>query len=426
MISKRLGAGLSGLAVLALTGCSDMGPKQFAQGGPAGSGIQQVHAVGLVRRANAAQPAIPPEPYPQADDSGPKISQIKGEDGGLQYKNVQVLGDVSEDNFNRIMAAMNNWIGTGEKGCAYCHNLNNLASDEVYQKVVARRMLQMTRSINNQWYSHVQQTGVTCWTCHRGNAVPKYNWSYTASTNPQEMRGNKHGQNTPLQTVAYASLPYDYNATYLTGGPAQIRVGTGTSLPQPGQYPSVKAAEATYGLMMHMSSSLGVNCTYCHNTQNFKAWNISSPQRSYAWYGIRMVRDINHQYMESLQDVFPAHRKGPMGDVLKANCGTCHQGQYKPMNGYPMLREYVALKGPRGAELATAVTPIPALYPAGADGVPAVPYRRLVVEPTRTDAAPLQATWMQVKGQPSVDANAVAPPPVALARPVKPVTLSMR
>jgi photosynthetic reaction center cytochrome c subunit len=32
------------------------------------------------------------------------------------------------------------------------------------------------------------------------------------------------------------------------------------------------ATEHTYGLMMHMSDGLGVNCTYCHNTRNFKTW----------------------------------------------------------------------------------------------------------------------------------------------------------
>jgi photosynthetic reaction center cytochrome c subunit len=50
--------------------------------------------------------------------------------------------------------------------------------------------------------------------------------------------------------------------------------------------------------------------------------------------------------MEPLTDVFPAHRLGPTGDVAKANCGTCHQGAYKPLNGQSMLKDHPQLAGP--------------------------------------------------------------------------------
>ena len=52
--------------------------------------------------------------------------------------------------------------------------------------------------------------------------------------------------------------------------------------------------------MMHMSQSLGVNCTYCHNTRSFASWDASTPQRATAWYGIRMVRDLNNDYLDPL------------------------------------------------------------------------------------------------------------------------------
>jgi photosynthetic reaction center cytochrome c subunit len=95
--------------------------------------------------------------------------------------------------------------------------------------------------------------------------------------------------------------------------------------------------------MTHMSTGLGVNCTYCHNTQNFAKWEGGPPQRVTAWHGIRMVRDMNVSYMEPLTPVFPAHRKGDLGDVAKANCATCHQGAYKPLNGQSMLKDYPEL-----------------------------------------------------------------------------------
>jgi photosynthetic reaction center cytochrome c subunit len=78
---------------------------------------------------------------------------------------------------------------------------------------------------------------------------------------------------------------------------------------------SLKQTEHTYSLMVHMSESLGVNCTYCHNTRDFQSWEQSRPQRVTAWYGIRMARDLNNDYMGGLTDKFPAERLGPKGDV---------------------------------------------------------------------------------------------------------------
>ena len=221
-----------------------------------------------------------------------------------------------------------------------------MASDEKYTKVVARRMLQMTRTINSKWSSHVKNTGVTCYTCHRGNAVPEYKWALATGTpNPGSILGNKHGQNTPDANVGYASLPSDPFAAYLEGK-ANIRVASNSPFPSPDHVVSIKDTEKSYGLMMHVSSALGVNCTYCHNTQSFRAWNLSRAQRGTAYYGIRMVRDVNDDYLTSLASVFPANRKGPHGDVYKVNCTTCHQGVSKPLGGISMIDQAPALKGP--------------------------------------------------------------------------------
>jgi photosynthetic reaction center cytochrome c subunit len=47
-----------------------------------------------------------------------------------------------------------------------------------------------------------------------------------------------------------------------------------------------------------------------------------------------------------LTEVFPAHRKGPLGDVAKLNCATCHQGAYKPLNGAQMAKDFSELLKP--------------------------------------------------------------------------------
>ncbi len=326
---------------LLLAGC-EIGTKVVSQTGPRGAGLQQV-------ADKSHMPVIgkvPDPPYPLTPD------QLQGARARDTYQNVQVLGDISADEFNYTMAAITTWIAPTDgprAGCNYCHNPENMASDEIYTKVVARKMLQMTRNINANWRPHFQlsangpNAGVTCWTCHRGNAVPKYVWS-SALPDPKTITGNRHGQDLPVANVAFASLPYD-PFTALLQGKNQIRVQSVKTYPS-GSGATFASTEQTYGLMMHMSKGLGVNCDYCHNTQNFANWSQSRPQRVSAWYGIRMVRDTNDHYISALGSVWPANRLGPAGDPKKVYCATCHQGVNKPLGGYPMLKDYPALKGP--------------------------------------------------------------------------------
>ena len=330
---------------LALSGC-ELGPKIKEQTGPRGTGMAQIKDKDLV---NPAAYYIPPPPYPlEADTGGPRANQT--------YQNVKVLGDISTDEFNRLMLSMNEWIGTGEQGCNYCHNPENMASDEKYTKVVARRMVQMTRNINTNWQSHVQKTGVTCYTCHRGNAVPEYKWSNELA-GPTTIRGNKHGQNAPNPAVSYASLPSNIYEPYLARA-VDIRVGSTDAYRVTPKGASIQSTEHTYGLMVRFSSALGVNCTYCHNSHNFADWTTSRPQRVQAWYGIRMARNINNDYITSLASVFPANRLGKSGDPYKVNCMTCHQGVNKPFGGVSMLKDHPALAGVRGTPMPVTVPPV--------------------------------------------------------------------
>ncbi len=353
MISRHVLIASAVTLPLILSACQ-IGPKAKSQNGDRGTGMDHI----APKYGKLAEVAIPATPYATPDDSGPRASET--------YQNVQVLGGVSTDRFNHFMASVNNWVApqTGDPnniGCNYCHNPNNMASDEKYPKVVARRMIQMTQNINANWSSHVQGTGVTCWTCHRGNTIPANRWSNDAAEGTTIV-GLKHGQNTPDARVAYASLPFTGFANYLAGpGGLNARVAGVQSHPSPDHVVSTKAAEQTYGLMMHMSQSLGVNCTYCHNTQAFAQWKESRPQRAVAWYGIRMVRNANSEYVSLLANTLPASQKGPQGDPWKINCATCHQGLYKPMNGVSMRADNPVL-WPAAAALAP-VTRAPAADP---------------------------------------------------------------
>lgn len=309
ILTRSLGL-VAPLALLSLGACGD-GQTDSVQVGYRGTAMEQNYDHGDLK-AKFAQVKIP-TPLPPAGESPP---------GPLPWKNVQVLNDISVGEFNRTMVAMSTWVaGTGN--CAYCHNIANLAADTlpsgkpIYTKLVARRMLQMTRQINGQYSQHVKYTGVTCYTCHLGKPLPNGLWFYSNQTDYLRHYLDRDGARVVSRDVA----PSNVNRS------------------------SVKQTEWTYALMISQSRSLGVNCTYCHNSRQFASWQQAPPARVTAYHGILMLRDVNQNYLSPLQPVYPAVRLGAQGDAPKAQCVTCHNGVYKPLYGAQMVKDYPALWG---------------------------------------------------------------------------------
>jgi photosynthetic reaction center cytochrome c subunit len=321
----------------------------MSQWGYRGTGMAQVYSAATLAKTDKAN--IVPAPQDKVENSGKKAKEV--------YQNVQVLGDLDENQFNRLMAAITEWVSP-DQGCAYCHGESgNFAEDKLYTKVVSRRMLQMTQDINANWQSHVQQTGVTCYTCHHGQNVPSNIWfnNEPGGSIAGKIAPKDNGQNTPVKSVAYASLPYDFGTNFLERD-SNIKVVANTALPEyerGDSGPSVQRTEHTYGLMMHFASSLGVNCTYCHNSRNFQGYEI--PQKATSWYGIRMVRALNTGYLNPLRSAYvdqASNRLGVNGDAPKLNCATCHQGAYKPLNGVSMVKAYPELAPTTAAKVSYA------------------------------------------------------------------------
>ena len=342
-------------ALLLLAGCER---TDTVQRGYRGLSMTQLYKPSAL--ASTAELHSIPEPEP-ADPPDPEAPAIKD-----VFKNVQVMNDLTVLEFSRLMQALSTWVAP-EEGCEYCHNPKKLESDEKYTKVVARRMLQMTRHINTDWKDHVAGTGVTCWTCHRGQAVPSGDWfARLGAGAPPKFIGEKAGQNTAgVKTNGNTALPTDPLSAFLVSD-TQIRIQGTQALAGENRH-SIKQAEWSYSLMIYMAKSLGVNCTYCHNTRALARWEESTPQRSTAWYGIRMVRDLNNAYLIPLQPKFPANRLSADGDGPKIGCETCHKGAYKPLYGVTMLNDYPELRGVfADRPLPAAVTPADAASEAGA------------------------------------------------------------
>jgi len=282
-------------------------------------------------------PPYPPEP-------GEELA-------GDIYDNVQVLGDLTDANFNRLMAAMTRWVSP-EQGCAYCHgdgDLDTYGEDTLYTKVVARRMIEMTQNLNENWAGHVnanKEVGVTCMTCHRGQNVPSDIWFKLGNVN-EASNGWPAIQNRVTAQSQATSLPSDALEKYLLDGEIigvhdlESRVA---GVPGEDGYPGIQQAERTYSLMNYVSNSLGVNCVFCHNSRAFYDGAQVTPQWATESLGIQMVLELNNDYLVPLRDQYPEERLGPVHqDAPKAACKTCHKGYQQPLQGTNVIKDWPEL-----------------------------------------------------------------------------------
>jgi photosynthetic reaction center cytochrome c subunit len=313
------------------------------QSGPRGTGMSRPEFVSDLAKPDPSIEVMYTEAPYIPEGGEPLASEI--------YQNVQVLGDLTEDNFNRVMLAMTDWVAP-EGGCAYCHgdvDLEEYGNDDLYTKVVARRMIQMTQNINEGWDGHVnvnKQVGVTCYTCHRGQNVPSDIWFKMGAVN-EAAGGWAAVQNRVTVQSQYTSLPSDALETFLLD---YGRIGVHDLEPHVAAYPTEEGyptwqdTERTFSLMNYVSNSLGVNCVFCHNSRAFYDPEQVTPQWSTEQLGIGMVQEMNNEYLVPLEDVYPPERLGPVfADAPKAACKTCHKGYQQPLQGTNVIADWPEL-----------------------------------------------------------------------------------
>ncbi len=285
-----------------------------------------------------------PEPLPVAAEGGPLARDV--------YKNVQVLGDVPQAEFDRLMIAVTQWVAP-KQGCGFCHTgpgadgKVNYADDALYTDKVARRMIQMTMKINTDWGNHVAPSGVVCFTCHRGENVPPRVWYRQPDPEHAGILGKPRPWQTNAQTIRnfFPTVP---NQQWLVDD-SDANLESNAALP--GERGSGVGAEQDtenlYIMMMQWSDSLGANCGLCHNSRAFYDWKQSSPYRLDGLWGQYMTQDINKSFLIPAATLFPRDQLGQTGDSAKADCGTCHIGRQKPLGGYNLISHYPAL-APKG------------------------------------------------------------------------------
>lgn len=344
MTALLLRGGLIGLAIFAVaiafvaipTQIGKIWPTEFTQTGYRGTGMEVIQ----FRSDNTALEALNALPETIDAPIPPEPGEILA---GELYENVQILGHLTDANFNRLMLAITEWVSP-EQGCAYCHGEEgNFASDDYYPKVVSRNMIQMVWAINDDWDVHVAETGVTCWTCHRGNNVPLNVWYLPEPLN--DWAGpNAMWQNQATRANYSTALPVNALQTYLLDSEQAVGVHGTTPRRTPGESgASIYHTYETFALMQHFSNALGVNCTYCHNTRAFAEIDQATPQWSVSQIGRGMTQEINNEHILPTQPLLPESRLGPRGDVAKVSCATCHQGAPKPLLGGSMLPDWPEL-----------------------------------------------------------------------------------
>lgn len=336
IFGPAIAVGVAGSAVFVaamIVGFGQPFPTESQQTGPRGTGMHVQEFVSDLAVYPDVEGFFTSEPVVPAEGAA-----MMGDAAGVP----PALANLTQENYARLVTAMREWTGIPDLLAP---------GNDSYQTQVAWSMIEMTQNINQNWIGHVQanaEVGVTCYTCHRGQAVPNNVWFKVSPVN-SNVAGWSANQNRVTMVSNFTSLPSDYLETYLladeNGNYANIGVHDLESRvqQQPGD-PLIQQAERTYAFMNYFANSLGVNCVFCHNSRAFYDPGQVTPQWATASLGIAMVQETLEQYILPLQDVLPAERLGPVyADVPKLACRTCHQGEQQPLNGLNVIRNWPEL-----------------------------------------------------------------------------------
>jgi len=126
-------------------------------------------SVALRPDVSAQQPAAPQGGQPPQQGGQPPQGAPGGGGGrgGFQLRNVQVLKDVPQDQFQLVMQYVAASLGVQ---CNYCHVMGDNASDDKDTKKTARKMMQMVADLNKEFFAG--KPTISCASCHNGHPKP--------------------------------------------------------------------------------------------------------------------------------------------------------------------------------------------------------------------------------------------------------------
>lgn len=281
--------------------------------------------------------------------------------------NVQVLAGMSSA---QIWTYMQQYVSGGlGVGCQYCHDLNNFAADTYPQKIAARNMLYLVGDLNANYVVDLPNwrgNYVQCATCHNNqpNNLETVGLQFINSVPPIDITVDPLDANgqaitdpalkpaeiqNPLK-LQDAILYYIYNyQVWKPFDPADPESGRGSlALTYEGGR-TQEQVTINQNVMNYQAWSLGVGCTYCHNSRNFTAYELNAPsnlvnaasgynklkaqqmmlmttwlQANWATYGA-IAKDAVPSALEGGASKYSYRTIG--GQIYNVpGCYTCHQG----------------------------------------------------------------------------------------------------
>jgi photosynthetic reaction center cytochrome c subunit len=98
------------------------------------------------------------------------------------YKSIKVLNGVPADQVIESMHLIRGALGVS---CEFCHEDPDRAADTKEMQETARAMMRLVMDINKNNFKGEQE--VTCYTCHRGQAIPATTFSFPIVENGEEV-----------------------------------------------------------------------------------------------------------------------------------------------------------------------------------------------------------------------------------------------
>jgi hypothetical protein len=226
------------------------------------------------RHQFGAEPAPTEESYifaRQPDDSwNAQPSSKKAEE---TYSNIEVLKGIPVDQVPVVMGMFSRFLGVP---CTHCHMEGAMDRGDKAAFAKARRMFRM-----RDWIAQNAKVESTCWTCHRGHAVPEAGPKSDTSLWPADLQLPAEQETQPASKV-YKNLRF-FNST---------------------------AADLKSAMLL-MSASLGVGCSHCHVMGDWE--KDDEPAKNVARSMLAMVRDTRREFAD-----------------IRIGCPTCHHGTTQP------------------------------------------------------------------------------------------------
>ena len=101
------------------------------------------------------------------------IATAEAQEVPSKFTNLQVLPeDITKDELLQTMKLITKSLGVK---CEFCHRTEtrDYASDEIKEKLVARKMMQMVERMNRELFNWEDAPKATCFMCHRGERKPQ-------------------------------------------------------------------------------------------------------------------------------------------------------------------------------------------------------------------------------------------------------------